>query len=332
MTSYRFDFCRQVAITLPVFSLLATAIAHAEPPVAVTPRTGDAPAMSLKTEAVFPAGVAKAVVVPDTKITLETRSLPLPQVLSAVQKQSGVTLSITPGTFAREPKVTMAVTQMPLREWMNALGNLYDVRWVANGPGSFEVRSTGRDALASALRTIGMVYDYNGEWYLAGGMPNYLASRPTFPWKQTVDENLDIAALNNQGVEWKDVPPDLQKAVREAVKRRIARDVLGQYRQLDGATGPLTITFAKRPGGLTVTNGYNGKSKFTPYPVEATIIDHNGMAVTKLDMVPSARGRDLLVDPHAGLRQMAAAPQMPAPRMPAPRMPAPRMPAPQPPQ
>lgn len=255
-------------------------------------------------KSVPPAGLSTAIAVPDATITLEARRLPLPEVLAAVEKQGGVTLQIAPGTFARAPKLTMAVAQMPLREWMDTLAKLYDVRWQANGAQTFALQTCGRDELAHDIRLVGELYNYEWDWFYRDGMPDYLKGRPVFPWKQVVDDNLDLAALNAKGVDLSTTPAELQQAVRHDIERQVAVQVLEWYRQLDGATDPLTIAFAKPPGGTSITDVDGpraGTTVFTPHPVTADIRNHFNMTIMNFRMAPSQRGRDFFDDPMNAL-------------------------------
>lgn len=246
----------------------------------------------LATNLIMEAGLSADAMVPNVPISVEAKRLPLSVLLNQVQEQSKVGLTIAPDTFPSEPKVTLAVAQMPLREWMDALAKLYDVRWAATGENKFELRTAGRTVEARDLRRMGPEYNYWGRSYMQNQRPEYLPPRAQPAFKNLVDDNLDLEALNKTGVAWKDVSPELQKAVRENVEHQIAFEWLLDALATDVAHGPLTVNFAKPPGGLGLTAGK--KTMFTPFPVEAMVNGRYGVNVLKIDMVPSRRGRQFL--------------------------------------
>lgn len=252
------------------------------------------------TNAILESGLAAGLAVPEVKVTLEARRLPLRQVLAAVEKQTKVALTVAPDTFIQEPKLTLAVMQMPLREWMESLATLYDVRWEASGPGAFELQSSGRSEVARGLRRMGTEYNYWAWPFQRAHRPDYLPERIAPDWKGLVDNNLDLKTLNNTGVPLTDAPPELQQAVRAVVEHDIATKLLLDALLLDVAKGPLAISFAKPPGGAgwTVNKGRrNEKSSFTPYSVSADISGRYGVGVGRVELRPPSGGRELLNDP-----------------------------------
>jgi hypothetical protein len=232
MKNYAFSR-KTSAASLLAFSTFAVA-SHA----AIAAETNAAPP-ALNT--MLESGLAADVVVPDAKITLEARRLPLREVVAAVAKQTKVALTIAPDTFDREPKLTLALTQMPLREWMESLATLYDVRWESNGPDAFRLQASGRSEGARGLRRMGTEYNYWNWSYRQAQRPDYLPARAVPDWKGMVDDNLDLNALNTTGVPFTAAPPELQKQVRATVEHHIATELLLNALRLDLARGPLSL-------------------------------------------------------------------------------------------
>ncbi len=266
------------------------------------------------------ASIAADAVVPDAKVTLEARRLPLSEVLAAISRQSKTALAIAPDAFAKEPRVTMAVSQMPLREWMESLATLYDARWEATGVAAFRLQSAGYSENQKGVRHMGSWYEY-WEW------PDQQAKRPAYlprhaapDWKGLVDNHLDLDAVTTAGVPFVNAPAELQQAARAAVESQVANGLLWNAMLLNAAKGPLTISVARPAGGLTVTSqnkaGRVTRTIHTPSPLAADILLGGVVLVEQFDFRPATRGRELLddrslfkqLDPNAPGRGQVQAP------------------------
>lgn len=263
------------------------------------------PVMAAEEPNVIPGGAAGAIIAPDANVpqasvTLEARRLPLSQVLVEVKKQTGVDLTSAEGTFAREPKVTMAVSEMPLREWMESLGALYEVAWRSTGPNAFQMRPSGRSQNGIGVRHIGTAYNYWGRPAYDGRRPEYLPARVAPDWKALVDNNLDLEAITTTGVPLAQAPAELQRAVRAAIEQDVAQDLLFNTVLVNTVKGPISIRVARPPGGLEYVfkpGQRNEKRVSTAFPLSADINDVYGQTLGRLDFQPSSRGRELLNDP-----------------------------------
>ncbi len=243
-------------------------------------------------EAVIPVDA----VVPQAKVTLEARRLPLSQVLAEVKKQAGANLTMGEGTFAREPKLTLSVTEMPLREWMESLGALYDVVWQEAGPNTFALHPSEHSEKEKVLRHIGTSYNFWNWPAFDGHRPEYLPGRGP-DWKALVDHNLDLKAITTTGVPLADAPAELQQAVHAVIEQDVAKDLLSDTVLLNAANGPLRITVARPPGsgGYTIHAGQrNAKRVSVPLPLAVNILDPYGQTVGRFYSLPSSRGSELL--------------------------------------
>lgn len=266
--------------------------------------------------------IAADVRVPEAKVTLEARHLPLSQVLAEVKKQTGANLTIAAGTFAHEPKLTLSVTTMPLRECMESLAKLYDVVWQAAGANAFELRLSGLSEDEKALRHMGSAYNYWAWPFDDGRRPEYLPPRAAPDWKALVDDNLDLNAITTTGVPLADAPTELQQATRTEIEHKVAADLLLDTLLLNAAHGPLSISTARTPGlsGYILNQGKRNEKKFLhPNPLNVDITNKDGVSLGRFYLRPPTRGRELLsehdvfpwVDPNAPLTKAApqAAPQ-----------------------
>jgi len=262
--------------------------------------------------------LAADAVVPEAKLTLEARRLPLSQVLAAVKQQTGAELTVAEGTFAREPKMTMAVSEMPLREWMESLAKLYDVKWQAAGPKSFQMKPSQISQGERGVRHMGSWFNAWAWPFEDEKRPKYLPPRVVPDWKGLVDNNLDLQAITTTGVPLAGAPAELQQAVRDSVQREVALRLLYESLLLNAAHEPLSLSVARPPG----TSGYvlnpgrrDEKSFLSPNPVSVDVNSWDGKTVGRFDFRPPSRGRELLSEwalfPPEGMApaQAAAAPQ-----------------------
>ncbi len=152
-------------------------------------------------------------------VTFEARRQKLPDVLAALQAQSGVTLSVAPGSLFASKLLTARARAMPLARVMASLSHLYGAAWVKRGT-AFEMRSNERSDIENAA------------WKLPSTFTNALKAAQADPidWDQEV-ANLGVNRLRQKGgIALDELPDDIVQKLRKQLE---ARDVTQLGVELD---------------------------------------------------------------------------------------------------
>lgn len=163
-------------------------------------------------------------------VTFEAKRQKLPEVLAALQAQSGVTLSVGPDSPLAAKLLTARAKAMPLAHVLGSLCRLYGAAWVRQGE-AFEMRSNGRSTLDNAMWKL---------WYTKYNALRDALANP-IDWNQEA-ENLGANRLQQKdGVAFEELPEDIKQQLRaqletqDVAKLAIALDA-ARLPNLEGST------------------------------------------------------------------------------------------------
>ncbi len=152
-------------------------------------------------------------------VTFEAKRQKLADVLAALQAQSGVTLTIAPGSPLASRLLTARAKSMPLARVLASLSRLYGAAWAKQGA-AFEMRSNERSDIESTA------------WKLPSTFTNAFkaAQADSIDWDQEV-ANLGVDRLRQKGgVALDELPEDIIQKLRAQAE---ARDVTQLGVELD---------------------------------------------------------------------------------------------------
>lgn len=166
----------------------------------------------------------------ETKVSLDTKRMPLGQVLAILQKQSGITLTTSADIPPTTTLVTARVRQMPLSDLMQNLARLYDAAWNDNADGAHVLKPKPRS-------------DFERPFFRVGRIGTYLSHRLWEKLERTgqiqseqddaVNWPLEISAVANmavlrskEGVPVSALDEELQRALRALVEEQLSVEML----------------------------------------------------------------------------------------------------------
>lgn len=169
----------------------------------------------------------------DGPVTLEVSSVSLDAILVELQKQSGVTLTATPGLLA-DRKITAHASQMPLHDAMNALSELYGITWAKEANGGYRAQAGLSAAQVDALQ-VGDPQLFR-PWKNAITAEGAPAGAKT-PTKVDLMAELSKAGVEAeqlrrpQGVKLSALPAALQSLIRRNLEEEFASGLIYYYQK-----------------------------------------------------------------------------------------------------
>lgn len=142
-------------------------------------------------------------------VSFEARRQKLPDVLAALSLQSGLKLSIAPGSPFESKRLTARASKMPLAQVLASLSRVYLASWSKRGQ-AFEMRSNGRSDLD------------NAQWKLNSTLGNILRAEQASP----IDWSGEVARLGINrfqqldGVAFSDLSPAIAQLWRSRTEDR----------------------------------------------------------------------------------------------------------------
>lgn len=183
------------------------------------------------------------------KVSFEARRRLLRDLLSDLQKRSGVMLRAGHGSPAASVRVTARVKEMPLANLMNALSRLYGVVWTKDADNVYTMRASDRPELQVKMLQLGDPY-----WF------RYRERTPTGHREREQRRNgladeimkhVDAGALSSlEGVPVSTLPVELQIKLRRYVEEEVASELASAQRRAVEALDqqPWSLHFAPPPG------------------------------------------------------------------------------------
>lgn len=204
-----------VTSALAVSRAQETPVSETTPPIATADRTTEQVASFLDDNAL------RAEKSLQRAVTFEAKRQPLPEVLAALQKQSGVTLSVTPSSPLAVKLLTARAKDLPLASVMETLSQLYGAAWDKKGAG-FELKSNGRNLLDNEM------------WKMDATSYNAALNAIDNPidWRDEI-ANLGVQQLQQKnGVPFEEVSPEIAQQLRAQLE---PQDVVKLGLALDNA-------------------------------------------------------------------------------------------------
>ena len=200
--SYRPDtFARRISIALGCFLLNAplTSRAAVEAPQAAPPQT---PVAAAVTDARL-----------QKPLTITARRQSIIELLSEVEKQSGVVIVINETAALDGKLVTLRVKNLPVSAFLESLGKLYGVEARRDDQGRYQLQRAAGSAFERLLPQLGS----------ASANSTEAAMKAPIDWATGILNAVDGGALRSKaGVALSDLPDEIQTQLRE----RIGADTL----------------------------------------------------------------------------------------------------------
>lgn len=165
-----------------------------------------------------------------TKISVEAKRRPLGDLLAEVAKKGDIKLIVGEGVPAKTTLVTTRVNEMPLGNFMGALGRLYDVYWTKRSPNQYTLHAGEKNLLQTSLMQLGAGGSFSPyvNWYLTYAQEQEYGELE----QQIVAELLEQGNEKSEGVSLSVLPEDLQLRLRQAVEEIFANRIISKYQQV----------------------------------------------------------------------------------------------------
>ncbi len=212
------------------------------PPEARRPPTSTAAASAVNLQVLQPAELEteKALAVP---VSLDARRRPVKDLLSDVQKQSGVSLTMSAGLIPEKALVTAHLKEMPLSSFMAALSRLYSVRWSKTESG-YAMNPSDRSEVEQKITEMGDWFRFLSWQSLidAAHFSKHLTRKPLAPWAdgefEQGPENAPLAEEIwpyvsggdlRKGVPFSTLPEELQQKVRAFIEDEVGDELTRNF-------------------------------------------------------------------------------------------------------
>ena len=147
-------------------------------------------------------------------VSLEAKQMPLTDLLTALQKQSGVVFQSGADFPSAKTRVTLRLKDMTLASLMGTLSRIYGVRWVEE-KGGWTMRASDQSTLTIQLmRSIGIDGRFTME-------KMKIAEQQRAELVEEIYGSVDEAAWRSpEGVPFASLPEEVQQHIRDAVSER----------------------------------------------------------------------------------------------------------------
>jgi hypothetical protein len=233
------------------------------------------------------------------KVAFTTTRLPLGDLLSDLQKRSGVILLAGANSPASTAFITANVSDLPLSQVMLGISRLYGVRWMKSSANIFTMYASDKGDLEIGLMQLGDIEGFRNRYISS------LASRPNvLQWPKEVMKYVDEKNLReNRKTPASALPTELLKSIREEKEKLAGLQLLVDHHKAMEASIDGYVLHAEFTNGGATIDGVA-----VPAFPQITILTKNGRDVAALN-----RPRLL---PQPKVRVHSAPPQEPEPPRP----------------
>ena len=176
-------------------------------------------------------------------VSLQIKEANVKEVLSEMQKQSGVTFEVSP-TFDSRQRVTARTFSYPLQQTMKALSEVYGVGWTKTGAGTYRMQSA-LSPTHTAMLQVGdtLWYSYWRSPIVRDAVPADMILDEPIDWqREFVQAGFDASQLQApEGVAIADLPLELQTIIRQSIEQSFATDLLKDYHDAFDTFTPMRV-------------------------------------------------------------------------------------------
>lgn len=214
-----------------------------------------------------------------THVSFEVKRLPLSELLSQLQKQSGVTLASDKGFMAEKVLVTARIREMPLWNVMNVLSRMYGVVWQKESENSYTLSAGSRPAAQLQLLQTGdmehalSVQEAQNQEQESAALADEVVAYAT-PYVLRSAEGMPFASF----------PEELRNRIRQRLEKTAALQLIrAQSRARTVRDGEYFVRFEEKLG--QPQNGVVGKSPMTSAFPTITIHAADGNTLAELPFI-----------------------------------------------
>ncbi len=196
-------------------------------------------------------------------ISLQFKEASFSELLSEMQKQSGVGFELSPA-LGDTRRVTVRTAALPVRDVMDALSELYGVGWAKTPIGAYQMQSKLSPARVRALQIGNSAwFDYWHSYAVRKAAPARLKVHDPIDWPSVLrNAGIDESSLRApNGVAVAELPTELQTLIRAAVEQGTAMDLMRQYYEAFPDSAVLTEA---SPNAITVSVSPMQQPKLPP--------------------------------------------------------------------
>lgn len=221
----------------------------------------------------------------DKKVSLEAKRQNLPEVLAAVGRQTGTTLSVAPEGGLDKKLVTARIDAMNLYDFMGALARTYVAEWHRTNAGGYALSLQNLDDAAAKKAQVGtpLFFQYRTRVQPFTGE---ITQRRGRIYQQVLDEVNRGDLESKQGVSVSELDPETLAALRAEYEAAHADSILPTYALYEKAMLRGSViriikktTASEQATGLNEMNGKPIQGENNPFFAGSTtveLLDENG--------------------------------------------------------